>query len=46
MELWRRARDKGDNLSKEEQAELEALVETELLASAKQAATLADEIQE
>ncbi len=46
MELWRIARDKGDYLSKKEQAELEALVEAELLASAKRAASLADEIQE
>ena len=45
MDLWRVARDRGDNLSKEEQAELEALVEAELQASATRAATLVDELK-
>ncbi|MDM8524294.1 hypothetical protein QUF80_13070 [Desulfococcaceae bacterium HSG8] len=34
MECWRLARDRGETLPAEEQSELEALVETELRASA------------
>jgi hypothetical protein len=34
MDRWRKARDSGDSLSTEEQAELAALVEAELIASA------------
>jgi hypothetical protein len=41
---WRIARDQGHALPAEEQAELEALVEAEVRASAARAAALADEI--
>lgn len=40
MNRWRAARDKGHNLAPEEQAELEALVEAEVQASAARAAGL------
>ena len=43
MGEWRSARDRGEALSAEDQAELEALVEDELRASAKRASALADE---
>ena len=42
MARWRSARDRGDGLPAEEQAELEALVEAELAASAQRASALAD----
>ena len=45
MALWRTARDKGESLSPETQAKLEALVETELRASADRTAAIADELQ-
>lgn len=44
MADWRSARDQGQALSEAEQAELEALVETELRAAAARASTLADEL--
>lgn len=44
MKRWRTARDKGDDLSNGEQAELESLVQEELQASTKRAATLIDEL--
>ncbi|MGI9303642.1 MAG: hypothetical protein ACR2RB_13220 [Gammaproteobacteria bacterium] len=46
MDRWRVARDKGDSLSKEDQAELQALVEEELEASSNRAAALVDELKE
>lgn len=46
MGEWRLARDKGEVLSTEEQAELEALVETELRASAERTATLVNDLKE
>ncbi len=45
MECWRLARDHGEALSVDEQSELEALVEAELLASGGRAAALADELR-
>ena len=45
MEHWRLARDKGDVLSAEEQSELEALVETELRASADRTDALLNELK-
>lgn len=42
MEHWRLSRDRGETLPAEEQSELEALVETELLASANRTDALAD----
>ncbi|MEO0374151.1 MAG: hypothetical protein AAF329_05875 [Cyanobacteria bacterium P01_A01_bin.17] len=45
MEKWRSARDQGTQLSVQEQSELDALVETELRASAERAASLVDELQ-
>ena len=44
MARWRTARDRGLLLSAEEQAELEALIETELQAATQRAATLADDV--
>jgi len=44
MERWRAARDRGEALPVDEQTELEALVETELRASADRAAALAGEL--
>lgn len=41
---WRTARDQGQALPPDEQAELDALVEAELQASAARAAALADEL--
>ncbi len=47
MKLWRVAvRDNDNNLSKEEQTELDTLIEEELQASAQQAAVLVDKLQE
>lgn len=45
MSRWRTARDKGETLLPDEQAELEALVEAELRASADRTAVLADELK-
>jgi hypothetical protein len=42
MERWRVARDKGESLPGDEQAEFESLVEAELRAAAARAAALAD----
>jgi hypothetical protein len=42
MEHWRTARDQGNTLPVDEQAELEALIEAELRASAARAAALAN----
>lgn len=44
MNDWRLARDRGESLATDRQAELDALVETELRASAQRAATLANEL--
>ena len=44
MEKWRAARDRGEALCSEEQAELDSLIETELRASGERAAALAAEI--
>jgi DNA-binding transcriptional regulator YbjK len=44
MERWRTARDRGETLPANQQAELEALVEAELRASADRAAALAGEL--
>jgi len=44
MARWRTARDQGALLPADEQAELEALVEAELLAATQRAAALADEV--
>ncbi len=43
MAAWRQARDSGNPLPPDEQGELDALIETELYASAGRAARLADE---
>ncbi len=43
MDRWRTARDQGKALPAEEQAELQALVEAEVRASADRTAALADE---
>lgn len=43
MSKWRTCRDKGESLSKEEQAELDALEDIELKAAGDRAATLAGE---
>ncbi len=43
MTAWRQARDSGTAFPSEEQKELDALIETELYASASRAARLADE---
>jgi hypothetical protein len=45
MGRWRVARDKGETLPTEEQAELEALIEAELRAAADRAAALVDELE-
>lgn len=45
MAAWRSAHNVGATLPEREQAELEALVETELHASAARASALADELQ-
>lgn len=44
MQEWQAARDRGKELSPAERAELEALVNAELRASAQRAAELADEL--
>ncbi len=46
MELWRTARDKGEPLPVDEQAELDLLNEVELCASADRAAALSDELRQ
>lgn len=45
MENWRQARDKGEVLASDVQAELKALVEAEFRASMNRAAALADELE-
>lgn len=45
MKHWRSARDRGETLPDEEQAELEALVEAELRASAYRTDALANDLQ-
>jgi hypothetical protein len=45
MEQWRRARDAGMTLSPDEQAELEALVDTETRAAGDRVAALAEELK-
>jgi hypothetical protein len=45
MARWRAARDRGSPFSREEQAELEALVEAELRAAAQRSAALARQLQ-
>ena len=45
MERWRLARDTNDQLSQDEQAELEALIDAELQASSDRAAALLDELR-
>lgn len=42
MRVWRIARDRGESLSECEQAELQDLINTELIASGRRAAHLAD----
>lgn len=44
MQAWRAARDEGQSLPAAEQAELDALVERELRASARRAGALADDL--
>ncbi len=44
MEKWRTARDNGERLSDDEQAELEELIETELEGSARRAEKLANQL--
>ncbi len=44
MELWRNARDTGNEIPSEKQKELDSLVELELLASAKRAKKLNNEL--
>lgn len=46
MERWRSARDQGTTLEPEEQAELEQLVEAELVGATKRAAAMADALHE
>ena len=46
MERWRTARDKGEALPTDQQAELDLLVEAELCASADRAAALSDELRQ
>ncbi len=46
MERWRTARDKGEALPTDQQAELDVLVEAELSASADRAAALSDELRQ
>jgi len=46
MHRWRVARDKGNDLTKEEQIELEKLVELELQASTNRAAAIIDELNQ
>ena len=46
MVKWRSARDTGASFSKEEQTELEALVEAEIRASAARTSALADELRQ
>lgn len=45
MARWRALRDQGSTLSRDEQAELEALIAAELQASAARAAALADTLE-
>jgi hypothetical protein len=45
MDRWRTARDKGESLPTDQQAELEALTEVELGAAAGRAAALEDELR-
>ena len=45
MSRWRTARDRGANLSEEEQAELQSLIEAELEAARRRAEVTAREIQ-
>jgi hypothetical protein len=45
MSRWRTCRDRGEALPKEEQAELESLIEAELEAATARSAALADELQ-
>jgi hypothetical protein len=45
MERWRNARDRGQILPANEQAELETLIEAELQAAAARAAALADAVE-
>jgi hypothetical protein len=44
MSRWRAARDRGEALAPDEQAELDRLVEEEVSASAQRASVLADEL--
>lgn len=44
MDRWRSCRDRGENLTSDEQSELDALAETELRASAARTAALVDEL--
>lgn len=46
MESWRAARDMGEILAVDEQAELEKLIDMELRASAERAAELANELRQ
>ncbi|MBC8870433.1 MAG: hypothetical protein H8E44_13505 [Planctomycetes bacterium] len=45
MECWRTARDSDSSLSREEQTELDALVEAEVRAATDRATALADELR-
>lgn len=45
MQRWREARDNGDAFSAEEHAELNALVEAEVVAAGRRAAALLQELQ-
>ena len=45
MTQWRSARDRGDDLTDEEQAELQTLVDSELSAAAARSHTLADALR-
>jgi hypothetical protein len=44
MDRWRAARDRGENLPPDEQAELDVLADAEVRASGDRAAALADEL--
>lgn len=44
IERWRESRDQGSAMSPGEQAELESLVEAEVIASGRRAATMAEEL--
>jgi hypothetical protein len=46
MSIWRTARDQGDTLSSEQQTELDALIEAELIATADRSKSILNQIQQ